>query len=102
MEAAARKGVFVCSTIKGLLPALRKAMPSVSFVEIPSDDLRKGSKATEQWNREAWTQNKNTSASGILKKKTGPIYTPKMFYSELRPVSRRFCGKFVRRCGSVT
>ena len=52
MEAAARKGVFVCSTIKGLLPALRKAMPSVSFVEIPSDDLRKGSKATEHWNRD--------------------------------------------------
>ena len=54
MEAAAmgRKGVFVCSTIKGLLPALRRAMPAVSFVEIPSEDLGRGSKATAQWDRD--------------------------------------------------
>ena len=52
MEAAASKGVYVCSTIKGLLPALRKVMPSVSFVEIPSAELEKGSKATERWDRD--------------------------------------------------
>ena len=55
MEAAAaacRKGVYVCSTVRGLLPALRRALPAVAFVEIPSEDLRKGAAATEHWDRD--------------------------------------------------
>ena len=68
MEAAAacRKGVYVCSTIGGLLPALRRSLPTVSFVEIPSDDLRKGAAATEHWDRDGKCSRAETCSDQLM------------------------------------
>ena len=68
MESAmiGRKCVLVCSTIRGLLPALRSAMPAVSFVEIPSEDLRRGAKATERWDRDGIRKCRNQGLYRVI------------------------------------